>query len=75
MKTEDNLCYKCNNFGYILLNFHAPDHQHDRRRTPICQLCNNFRHKSKYFRMDENFRDRRNNRRNFINKRNDGRIS
>ena len=68
------MCYKCNNFGHIVRNCHAPDdQQHPRSRTPVCQLCNNFGHIVKYCKMDKNFGDRRNNGRNFKNKRNNGR--
>lgn len=68
------MLYKCNNFGHIDQNFHAPvDQQNPRSRTLVSQLCNNFKHIPKYFRMDRNLGDRRNNRRNFKNRRNDGR--
>ena len=31
------MCYKCNNFGNINQNFHAPnDQQNPRSRTPVC---------------------------------------
>ena len=66
------VCYKCNNFGHIAQNRHAPDDQQNpRSRTPVCQLCNNFGHTNNYFKMYKNFRDRRNNERKFKNERND----
>ena len=47
--------------------------QKPRRRVFVCWLCNNFGHIEKYYRMDKKNRDRRNNERNFKNRRNDRR--
>ena len=56
------VCYKCNNLGHIVQNFHAPnDQQNPRSRALVCQLYNNFGHIVKYCRMEKKFRDRGNN--------------
>ena len=67
------VCYKCNNLGHITQNFHAPnDQQNPRSRALVCQLCKNFGHIEKYWIMEKNSRDGKNNGRKFENRRNYG---